>query len=325
MIKTCLLTAAALTAFGLALPPAYAQTATRAWVSGKGADAAGCGSPASPCRSFQYVHDNIIAAAGEIDVLDPAGYGPITITKALSIVNDGVGTAGVQQGTAGLNAITINAGTSDAVTLRGLNIDGLGIGANGVVFNSGASMTVVNCVIRHFAYTGSQSTGNGIYISPTTSSSRFVISGATVSDNGYAGILFYQTAATNAFVVIDHTLATANKYGIVLGQNAGGSTAKLTISNSVSSNNDDFGISIGNGGGTMAVTLDATEMNNNNNGIVVSGTPLVLMGRSVIASNLTGVTNNTSPNSFYTYGDNRINGNNPDISGTALATNLKPQ
>ncbi|WP_158818603.1 hypothetical protein [Methylocapsa sp. S129] len=74
---------------------AWAQSLNRAWVSGHGADAAGCGAPASPCRSLQYVHDNIIAAGGEIDILDPAGYGAITITKALSIVNDGVGTAGV--------------------------------------------------------------------------------------------------------------------------------------------------------------------------------------------------------------------------------------
>jgi hypothetical protein len=68
----------------------------RAWVSGHGTDAAGCGSIASPCRTLQYVHDNIIAAGGEIDILDPAGYGTITITKALSIINDGAGTAGVQ-------------------------------------------------------------------------------------------------------------------------------------------------------------------------------------------------------------------------------------
>ena len=84
------------------------RSANRAWVSGKGIDQAGCGAPTSPCRSLQYVHDNIIVDGGEIDILDPAGYGAIVITKAISIVNDGVGTAGVQA-TSG-NAITVTGG-----------------------------------------------------------------------------------------------------------------------------------------------------------------------------------------------------------------------
>ena len=78
-------------AFAAALPtvPAQAQTATRAWVSGHGTDEAGCGQVPAPCRTPQYAHDNIVAAGGEIDILDPAGYGSITIKKAISIINDG--------------------------------------------------------------------------------------------------------------------------------------------------------------------------------------------------------------------------------------------
>ena len=71
--------------------PSHAGTANRAWVSGHGVDAAGCGAPTAPCRSLQYVHDNVVVAGGEIDILDPGGYGAISITKAISIVNDGVG------------------------------------------------------------------------------------------------------------------------------------------------------------------------------------------------------------------------------------------
>src|SRR5476651_139992 len=85
----------------LASGPARAAGLNRAWVSGHGTDAAGCGAPTAPCRSFQYVIGNIIAAGGEIDVLDPAGYGALTIPFALSIVNDGVGVAGVQATTGG--------------------------------------------------------------------------------------------------------------------------------------------------------------------------------------------------------------------------------
>src|SRR5579883_1249856 len=101
MTKMGLTSAAALamvlSGFAIDRGEAAAALSNRAWVSGHGVDQAGCGAPTSPCRTLQYVHDNIIADGGEIDVLDPAGYGPIAITKGISIVNDGVGTAGVQQ------------------------------------------------------------------------------------------------------------------------------------------------------------------------------------------------------------------------------------
>src|SRR5579872_4923147 len=149
MVKRSSLTTATLTAVFLSFSAAQANAITRAWVSGHGADVSGCGAPTNPCRSLQYVVTNIIAAGGEIDVLDPAGYGPVTIPFALSIVNDGVGTAGVQQSTTG-DAIDINAGPNDTIYLRGLNIDGLGVAANGVSFNSGGELDIVNCVVRHF-------------------------------------------------------------------------------------------------------------------------------------------------------------------------------
>src|SRR5476649_892163 len=132
---------------------AATPTANRVWVSGHGVDQAGCGAPTAPCRSLQYAHDNAVGAGGEIDILDPAGYGALTITKAISVVNDGVGTAGVQA-TSG-NAITINAASGDSVYLSGLNIDGVRQQSlNGILFNSGADLTVTNCVVRHFSSDG---------------------------------------------------------------------------------------------------------------------------------------------------------------------------
>src|SRR5471030_101150 len=129
------------TALLLAAPTTGAQAATRAWVSGHGTDAAGCGAPTAPCRSFQYVVSSVIAPGGEIDVLDPAGYGAVTITHAISIVNDGVGTAGVQASSGA--AITISAGPSDSVYLRGLNVDGLHFaGTYGVDDQSAGILTI---------------------------------------------------------------------------------------------------------------------------------------------------------------------------------------
>jgi hypothetical protein len=113
--------AGALLALGLSAAPAQAGP-NRTFVSGKGTDSGACPVTA-PCRTFAFALTQT-AAGGEIDVLDPAGYGTVTITKAVSIVNDGVGVAGIQ----GVNGVTINAGASDSVHLRGLTIEGLGSG-----------------------------------------------------------------------------------------------------------------------------------------------------------------------------------------------------
>ncbi|MGH6795784.1 MAG: hypothetical protein ACREDD_01875 [Methylocella sp.] len=81
---------------------------------------------AAPRRTFAFAIGQT-AEGGEIGLLDPAGYGAVTIANAISIVNVGVGVAAI--GVASGNAITINARPSDTVHLRGLTIEGLGSGA----------------------------------------------------------------------------------------------------------------------------------------------------------------------------------------------------
>src|SRR3954469_22091938 len=101
----------------LGVTAARAQ-ATRTWVSGIGNDADPC-SRTAPCKTFAGALSKT-QAGGEINVLDPGGFGAVTITKALTISADGV-TAGIV--VSGTNGIIVNAGTNDVVTLRGLDID----------------------------------------------------------------------------------------------------------------------------------------------------------------------------------------------------------
>src|SRR6201747_1329550 len=75
----------------LAAAPANAQ-ATRTWVSGVGDDANPC-SRTAPCKTFAGAISKT-AASGEINVLDPGGFGAVTITKSITIVSDSF-TAGV--------------------------------------------------------------------------------------------------------------------------------------------------------------------------------------------------------------------------------------
>src|ERR1700742_1182796 len=88
---------------------AHAQ-ATRTWVSGVGDDANPC-SRTAPCKTFAGAISKT-AASGEINVLDPGGFGGVTITKSITIRADHV-EAGVL--VSGTNGIIINAGANDRV------------------------------------------------------------------------------------------------------------------------------------------------------------------------------------------------------------------
>jgi hypothetical protein len=110
----------------------YGQ-ASRTWVSGVGDDANPC-SRTAPCKTFAGAISKT-AAGGEIDAMDPAGYGAVTITKAITIDGGGGQVASVL--VSGTNGIVVQAGPSDVVILRNLRINGIGTGINGIRFLSG--------------------------------------------------------------------------------------------------------------------------------------------------------------------------------------------
>src|SRR5580704_1447284 len=114
-------------AAGFNVAPAQAQ-ATRTWVSGVGDDANPC-SRTAPCKTFPGAISKT-AAGGEINCLDPGGFGAVTITKAISIICES-GEAGVL--VSGTNGIVISAGVNDVVFLKGLDIEGIGTGLSGIL------------------------------------------------------------------------------------------------------------------------------------------------------------------------------------------------
>src|ERR1700720_3650868 len=121
-----LCTAAAVAGFSTR---AHAQ-ASRTWVSGVGDDANPC-SRTAPCKTFAGAISKT-APAGEINVLDPGGFGAVTITKSITISSESP-EAGVL--VSGTNGIVISAGATDTVILKGLDIEGLGSGLDGVKVN----------------------------------------------------------------------------------------------------------------------------------------------------------------------------------------------
>jgi hypothetical protein len=119
--------------------PSFAQ-ATRTWVSGVGDDANPC-SRTAPCKTFAGAISKT-TAGGEISVLDPGGFGSVTITKAITL--DGRGQLGSIQYSSGLNGVVVNAGPQDVVILRNLTFDGVGSGLSGVRFLAGGALVVEN-------------------------------------------------------------------------------------------------------------------------------------------------------------------------------------
>src|SRR5262249_14192186 len=136
--------AASLLALALIPDAARAQPA-RVFLSAQGSDGNPC-TFASPCRTFQHAH-GVVANNGEIDVPDPAGYGPLTITQALRI--QGHAFAGLTVASGG-TGITAAAGAGEAVSLNGLLIDGAHVGNFGISFTSGKFLAIENCVVRGF-------------------------------------------------------------------------------------------------------------------------------------------------------------------------------
>src|SRR5258707_13410555 len=125
--------------------------ASRTWVSGVGDDANPC-SRTAPCKTFAGAISKT-AAGGEIDELDPAGFGAVTITKAITIDGGGGQVASVL--VSGTNGIVINANaTTNVVILRNLRINGIGSIHNGIQLLSSKTLGVENCAVFGFTQNG---------------------------------------------------------------------------------------------------------------------------------------------------------------------------
>src|SRR5438093_13689541 len=134
------------TAFCLVLGTSIAQAqATRTWVSGVGDDANPC-SRTAPCKTFAGAISKT-AVGGEIDAIDPGGFGAVTITKSITIDGGGTFASILAAGTTG---VIVNAGASGVVTLRNLSINGAGNGVHGIRILTAAAVNIENCVIFGF-------------------------------------------------------------------------------------------------------------------------------------------------------------------------------
>jgi hypothetical protein len=155
----------------------------RSFASGQGNDSNPC-SVTLPCRTLQAAITTTMAG-GEVYVLNSAGYGAVTINKAVTIIGEGA-IAGVTA-TNGVG-IMISAGANDVINLRGFDIDGGNSGSVGIQFTSGQSLNIQKSAIRGF-------TNSGIIFSPNAGTSALFISDTMVTNNGGNGILIAPSGA----------------------------------------------------------------------------------------------------------------------------------
>ena len=281
----------------LQLAPAYGQ-AMRTYVSGTGNDGNPC-TLANPCRTLQAAL-KLTSAGGEIQSLNSADYGYVTINQAVTILG-AHGATGVLA--ANVSGITINAGANDMVTLKGLEIDGGGSGANGIQFNSGAALNVQDSVIRGFA--------TGISFQPKAASS-FSVSG-TILSNNTTGILF-QTSTASTGVLSDAHLVN-NASGAVVQGASSASVASLTVQNGVVANNGTVGLL---SNGYSIVNVSGTTIANNGTGVQAQGSNAVLQ--------LAGATVTGNGSGWIATNGGQVSspGGNNSIGGNMTANSVPP-
>jgi len=226
--------------------------ASRTWVSGVGDDANPC-SRTAPCKTFAGAISKT-ASGGEIDALDPGGFGALTITKPITIDGGGGQVASVL--VSGTNGIVVTSGTGNVI-LRNLRITGLnGSGLNGIHWISGASLHVEHCDIFGFS-------GNGINIAKADGGQAFVID-TTVTDSA-AGIKAVDTTNTVA-VTISRSRFENNQFGIFSGD-----FSKFSVTDSDASGNSNTGIIATSSAGTSVINVKSSTAANNGNAGIISG------------------------------------------------------
>jgi hypothetical protein len=323
--KRLTLLIAAFFATGLLYSTPAAAQATRTWISGVGDDVNPC-SRTAPCKTFQGAIAKT-AAGGEINCLDPGGFGSLTITKSISLICDST-EAGVL--VAATNGFIVNS-TTAVVVISGLDFEGLGQtgspGINGINVLNAAAVHVRNTKIRGFR------NGYGINFQPQNASGQLFVDNVTISESGGAanpstsgGININPAAGFTANATITNSQIVDNtNVGVridttgIVGSAISASIDRVTLSN----NGAGILVKAPNGTGTVKFMLTDSQVTlNAGQGLIVNGTPTsanARVGNTTITNNGTGVLV-LGTAQLLSYGDNRLDGNTNDgaFSGTIV-------
>jgi hypothetical protein len=300
---TKLLPVVTLLTFLLPASPAYAQ-ATRTWVSGVGDDANPC-SRTAPCKTFAGAISKT-AANGEINTLDPGGFGAVTITKSITIqaCTSGVGSVLVS----GANAIVINAGVNDSVTLRCLDMNGVGSGLNAIRVLSAKTVKIMDTEIYGFVR-------NAVDLESSNPAMNFLVANSFIHDNSGAGVMVAPTTSGVTKGTLRNNEIVSNGCGVVATQYGVDPASNYAVDCGTQAPDGDLGravvysvnnlfseqatVGVFSRGGRGTNRIAGNQIFNNDNGL------RALDGGSILS-----------------WGDNYAAGNNPNGAATGTLTPL---
>jgi hypothetical protein len=262
MCRTSLSLALLATALVLLLPgaPAHAQ-ATRTWVSGVGDDANPC-TRTAPCKTFAGAISKT-AVNGEIDCLDPGGFGAVTITKSITIDCHEVFASILHPGTNGINIPFDSFNAADArktVRLRNISFNGADLGLVAIRILGGATIAAGVVIIEDCLINGNFGGSARGVSDERVAGGKLFVSNTTMRNIGSKGLTIDPGPGTagqridatlqNVRAEIDRSVFSGNGIGIAVQTTLAASEAN--ISNSVISNN---GTGVFNAGGTLTIRL----------------------------------------------------------------------
>ncbi len=285
----------------LALPLLVSAQATRTWVSGVGDDVNPC-SRTAPCKTFAGAISKT-ATNGEINCLDPAGYGAVTITKSITIDCEDTQGSILASGVTGIVInITNAADAKKAVKIRGITINGAGstLTANGIRILSANTVVIEDGVIDGFQT-------HGISIETTSGTPRIVVDRMSIRSVNGNGINAFITGGTVNLSVSNSTIASTAT-GINLSSNT---KAAVRTSNLVNNTT-----------GALAFQADLSlancQISGNTTGITSSTGGVVRILSNVVTSNGTGLS--STGGSILSGGNNLIDGNTTNGGPTGFLT-----
>ena len=299
--------------FIMALSAAAHGQATRTWVSGVGDDVNPC-SRTAPCKTFAGAISKT-AAGGEIDALDPGGFGAVTITKSITL-DGGTGSGWASILASGTQGVVVNDSltatpNSIIVILRNLSINGAGttLGTNGIAYLSGNVLNVERVRIQRFS-------GDGIrYATGNAGAGRLVVSNVHITHCGSDGIEMAGTNTVHHAVTITNTEITRCNNGVRVSNRAIVTIANsnISINNLVAASASILADSAVAGG--AVINVENCNISFSSVGVQANANQTIRLSNTHMTANGTAL--NFAGGVIASYGNNKIAGN---VGGETFAS-----
>lgn len=300
----------------------------RTFVSGLGNDGNPC-TRTAPCRTFAQAILGTIPG-GEVVALDSAGYGPFSIRKSISIVAPAGVYAGISVSSG--DGISVFAQSQDTIVLRGLTINNQGSTGNGIGFTSdgGGTLHVEGCVVNGFFATGLAFLGSGklevkdsifrgggigIVTEPPAGTALALIDQVRLEGN-IEGL----HAADGSKVTVRGSIASGNVNGFEA-RSLNGTSVQLNLERCVASNNSTGIRASGDSSAPVEINVESCVVSSNSlTGILTlsssTGAATIRVSNSTVTDNNFGLSSGGSPAVLLSRGNNTVEGNGTDTSGT---------